>query len=254
MDKEILRKLNLFLADYENKNDVVGVLVCGSYVTGHPNAHSDLDVHLLLRNNVGYRERGNRIVEGLLVEYFANTKQQILAYFKKDYANISPMSQTQFATGEIIVDKTGEIAELKTLATQQLVKKYADLDTTPSQLTLYAIWDSLDDLQSILEEGREDFDFIYYNKLNNLLGVYFKTIKTPYNCKTIMGHLTSEIVRNKYLLDEIEDEKMAKLIKICVLEKDRNIRMKAFAEIANDLLCKGGFEIDKFTFKSKEDV
>ncbi len=254
MDKEILRKLNLFLDNYENKSDVVGVLVCGSYVTGHPNAHSDLDVHLLLKNDAGYRERGNRVVEDLLIEYFANTKQQILAYFKKDYVNISPMSQTQFATGKIILDKTGEVAELKTLATQQLANKYADLDAKPSQITLYAIWDSLDDLQSILEEGREDFDFIYYNKLNNLLGVYFKSIRTPYNCKTIIGHLTSEIVRNKYLLDEIKDEKMAMLIKTCVLEKDKNLRMKAFAEIANHLLKDGNFEIDKFTFKSKEDI
>ena len=46
MRKEILKKLNKFLEEFEHKDDVEGVLVCGSFVTGHPNKHSDLDVHL----------------------------------------------------------------------------------------------------------------------------------------------------------------------------------------------------------------
>ena len=34
-------KLDLFLADFEYADDVVGVLVCGSYITGNPTSHSD---------------------------------------------------------------------------------------------------------------------------------------------------------------------------------------------------------------------
>ena len=113
MENHILEKLNMFLDSYKNINDVVGVLVCGSYVTGHPNKHSDLDVHLILKDGVFYRERGNVIVEGLLIEYFANTKQQILSYFNKDYRSVSLMSQTQFATGMIIRDDLGIVANLK---------------------------------------------------------------------------------------------------------------------------------------------
>ena len=70
-------KLNIFTENFKHKNDVIGILVCGSYITGSPTNHSDLDVHMVLENNVNYRERGNKIIDGLLIEYFANPPRQI---------------------------------------------------------------------------------------------------------------------------------------------------------------------------------
>jgi hypothetical protein len=87
-----------------------------------------------------------------LIEYFSNSKKQILAYFEDDYKSISPMSQTQFVTGEIIFDKTGEVKELKEIAKAQMSKKYVDVNTEVSDLGLYAIWDSIDDLESMYED------------------------------------------------------------------------------------------------------
>ena len=106
-------KLNKFLENWEYMNDTIGILVCGSYITGNPSTHSDLDVHIILNENVNYRERGNKIVDGLLIEYFANPAKQIREYFKDDYTNVRPMSQTQFITGKILLDKTGEVKALK---------------------------------------------------------------------------------------------------------------------------------------------
>ena len=65
-------KLDIFMSNFEHSDDVIGILVCGSYVTGNPTNHSDLDVHIILNNAVGYRARGNKIIDGLLIEYFAN--------------------------------------------------------------------------------------------------------------------------------------------------------------------------------------
>lgn len=91
-------KLNKFLEEFEYKTDIIGVLVCGSYITGSLNSHSDLDVHILLRYNAGYRQRGNKIVDGLLIEYFANTEDHIKEYFEEDIKRFRLMSQTQFVT------------------------------------------------------------------------------------------------------------------------------------------------------------
>lgn len=254
MEKQILDKLNTFLKNYKNIDDVVGVLACGSHVTGHPNKHSDLDVHLVLKDNVGYRERGNTIIEGLLIEYFANTKQQILSYFNNDYNSVSLMSQTQFATGLIIKDELGIVEQLKQHAICQIDKNFENLDTTPNSLELYSIWDSLDDLQALLEENRPDFDFVYYIKLDKLLSLYLKTNKIPYNCKSIVGHLTSDIVRGKYLLKEITDKKLVELIKTSILGENKQKRFNAYSELANNLLTQFNFSIDNFVFKSKEDI
>ena len=104
-------KLDKFLFEWEYMEDTIGILVCGSFITGEPSAHSDLDVHIILSNDVDYRERGNRIIDGLLIEYFANPPKQISKYFENDYREICPMSQTQFITGRILLDKTGVVQE-----------------------------------------------------------------------------------------------------------------------------------------------
>ncbi len=254
MRKEILKKLNKFLEEFEHKDDVEGVLVCGSFVTGHPNKHSDLDVHLLLNKKCKYRERGNRIVDGLLIEYFANTKRQILAYMRDDYQKIRPMSQTQFVTGEIVFDKTGELQTLKNEATKQLKREYEDLDVTPNGQKLYGVWDDMDDLQSILEEGRADFDFVYYYKLDRLLSCLFRTMKIPYNVKTIYGHLTSPVTRKKYLLKEIKDKRIRELVKTAIVENVRQKRLDAFVALSKMILEKYAFDIAKFSLKSDEEV
>ena len=45
-------KLNKFLENFEYKDDIVGILVCGSYITGHPSSHSDLDIHIILNEKL----------------------------------------------------------------------------------------------------------------------------------------------------------------------------------------------------------
>lgn len=247
-------KLNRFLENFSYKNDIIGILVCGSFITGNPSTHSDLDVHIILDENVDYRERGNKIIDGLLIEYFANPAKQIREYFKEDYKNIRPMSQTQFATGKILLDKTGKVQELKNEAKEMLAKNYNDLDTNINELNKYGLWDMLDDLQDSLENNHEDFDFIYYCNLDKLLTLYMKFIKYPYNKKVILGNITSEIVRNKYLLKELPDKEISELIKNCIVLPNKKERLNNYELLTNKLFdLTGGFDIDKFKFKSKTD-
>lgn len=247
-------KLNKFLEDFKYKDDIVGILVCGSYITGNPSSHSDLDVHIILNEKVDYRERGNKIIEGLLIEYFANPPKQIREYFKEDYKDIRPMSQTQFITGKILLDITGEVQKLKEEARKMLDKNYSDLNTEINDLSKYEMWDMLDDLQDCLDNNREDFDFIYYCNLDKLISLYMKHIKYSYHKKTILGNITSEIVRSKYLLKELPDEDIKNLIKNCILLKSKKERMKNYELLTNKIFdLTGGFDIDAFKFTSPLD-
>ncbi|MGE8035840.1 nucleotidyltransferase domain-containing protein [Lysinibacillus sp. NPDC093692] len=54
--------LEEFLKDWKNRNDVVGALVCGSYVTGNPTNRSDIDVHIILSDDVDWREGINLLM------------------------------------------------------------------------------------------------------------------------------------------------------------------------------------------------
>lgn len=247
-------RLNKFLENFKYKNDIDGILVCGSFITGNPSSHSDLDVHILLKEKADYRVRGNKIVDGLLIEYFANPPRQIREYFKEDYSEIRPMAQIQFITGKILLDKTGEVQKLKKEARKMLDKRYSDLNTDINELNKYELWDMLDDLQDGFENDRDDFDFIYYCNLDKLLSLYMKYIKYPYHKKTILGNITSEIVKDKYLLEELPDKQISGLIKNCIILKNKEDRMKNYELLTNKILnLTGGFDIDKFEFKSLVD-
>ncbi len=246
-------KLTKFLNAFEHKDDLIGVLVCGSYITGNPTCHSDLDVHLILNEKVDYRERGNRYVDGLLIEYFANTPNQIRSYFKRDYEDMKPMCQVQFITGKIIFDDTGEVLKLKETAEEMLKRNFSDIDVSIDELKKYSIWDMLDDLQDMYENNREDFDLVYYINLDTLLNTYMRLNRMPYNKKTILGNIKSEIVRSKYLLKEIPDVNVRELIIKCITNKDKKIRLENYEKITKIVLeMVDGFDVSKFTFKSNK--
>lgn len=239
-------KLDIFMKDFEHTKDAVGILACGSYITGHPTAHSDLDVHIVLNNHVNYRERGNRIIDGLLIEYFANSPTQIRMYFKEDLLDRSLTSQVQFATGEIISDTTGDIATLKAEALAMLA--YTPNPTELTALARYFLWDRLDDLQDAFETNRPDFDFLYFNFLNMVIAEYMKSLDMPYNIKAILGHIEDDIVRKKYLLRELPDKAMGQLISRAITAETRRDKLKLFEQLVGGLL--GDFDIGRFKFKS----
>ena len=246
-------KLNIFLADFEHMKDATGVLVCGSYITGNPTSHSDLDVHIVLDNGVGYRERGNKIVDGLLIEYFANPPKQILRYFDEDLQEKSLMCQTQFATGQIIIDKIGDVETLKKKANEMISYFYAlgQADLRMSDLDKYFLWDMLDDLQDAYETKRADFDFLYFTRLNALLEKYMNGINLPYNCKSIYGNIMDVAVREKYLLRELSNETIRNMIVSAITATEQADKMEAYEKLTAEILSQfGGFSIDGFKFKS----
>ena len=248
-------KLDTFLLDFVHTNDIIGILVCGSYITGNPSNHSDLDVHIVLDDNVNYRERGNRIIDGFLIEYFCNPPRQIIKYFEDDIQDSSLMAQTQFATGKIICDKTGEIKSLKDKALEMIGHFYENTAIFMSERIKYDLWDMLDDLQDAYENNKPDFDFLYFNLLNRLISNYMGCINRPYHFKTILGNINSNIVREKYLLKELPHIPVNDLIERCIKAVDRAEKMEVYQCLTNEILNRfGGFDVDKFKLKSDVEV
>ena len=103
------RALDEFLVPWKSRRGVVGALATGSYVLGTQTDLSDIDVHIVLAPTVHWRERGNKRVNGVLVEYFANPPQQIERYMQTDHAAGRHADAHMFNIGRIVFDKTGEV-------------------------------------------------------------------------------------------------------------------------------------------------
>lgn len=244
-------KLSKFIETLNYKDDVIGILACGSYITCHPSTHSDLDVHIILKDDVKYRERGNKFVDGLLIEYFSNSPNQIRQYFRDDYKNMRTNSWVQFITGAIVLDKVGIVQQLKGEAQAFFDRGFRDVDTSIGLLERYELWDMLDNLQDAFENSRMDFNFMYYTNLDKLIATYMRFVKLPYNKNTILGHIMSDIVRSKYLLSELPHRFISDSIQACILADSRNEKISSYQKLTDQImdLC-GGFNIDGFKFRS----
>ena len=250
-------RLDFFFDNFELKADVCGIVVCGSYVTGGANIHSDLDVHFVLDNKVDFRQRGNRYVEGLLIEYFANPPQQIRRYFADDIASFRLNSLVQFATGEVYFDRQGVAAGLKEEAIR-LHKEFYEQSSAAKEmasLNKYGIWDMKDNLQAAKLTGRIDIDFLHHVYLDRLIQLYMKHIKRPYDAMLILGNIDDEKFRKKYLLQRLPDPEIAELIASSVSTANAERKVSLFMNLADKILEKfGGFEIDGFRSKSPLDL
>lgn len=244
--------LEEFLKDWKNRNDVVGALVCGSYITGDPSKRSDIDVHIILSEDVDWRERGNRVMNSFLIEYFANPPKQIRKYFQQDFQNQRTMSMVQFITGKILFDNTGILNELKIEAEHWLNKGYEDLNKTVLEIKKYSLWDSLDNLKDCFEQQRVDFPFVYFNSLANLFSEYCQFLRLesiPYY--QVHSYLIEPTYIKKYLKNVFPDSIFKEMFLKALLEVDKQKMVEAYELLVNHVFHQmGGFKIDGWKIKS----
>ena len=240
------KAVDKFLEKWKDKEEVIGALVCGSYVTGDPSPHSDIDLHIVLSNKATRRIRGNIMVDDFLIEYFINPAKQIEKYFSEDFYDRRPHSMVQFVTGRVLFDPTGEIERLKKLAEEWIRKDREPLSRTAVELTKYHLWDTRDNLADCYEQDRPDFDFLYYNSLNVLYEAYAKFLNQDvFSFYQLSRYLRDPKFQKKYLAEDFPDQDFQQRFLRCIEEPARKIRMKEYHKLTERVLEKmGGFSID----------
>jgi predicted nucleotidyltransferase len=248
--------LDIFLQGWKGNMDITGAMVCGSFITGNPSKHSDIDVHLILSDDLDWRERGNKVVDGYLIEYFINPPKQIRCYFLQNYRDRKPMSIVQFLTGEILFDKTGDIDFLKNEARKWFNKAYEAQSNSTIELKKYLIWDMWDNLQDCVEKGRVDIPFVYMNSLQLLFSHYCEFLRLeniPYY--QIVAYLTDESYLVKYLKKPFPDLEFIGLYLSAIQENDTLKMMVRYTALTELVLQKmGGFNIDGWKMRSDLDL
>jgi predicted nucleotidyltransferase len=241
-----------FLNGWKEKDKVVAAMACGSYVTGSPTEHSDIDLHLILSEDMDWVERGNEVVDGILIEYFANPAEQIESYFKGDYENTSYISPTMFLTGEVIFDKEGIIDKLKLLAKSYRERKFPVLKVNSLELMKYHIWDALDNVQDSAQIENPAFYYVYYYALNLIYEAYSKYLQYPISeVPRVYDTITKESTRKKYLLQPFPDKEFVNLFSKAIKLEDKENMMKGIEFLIKYTLKEmGGFKIDGWKIRS----
>jgi hypothetical protein len=199
----------------------------------------------VLSDDVNWRERGNRVVEGFLVEYFANPAQQIRKYMENEFRSGSRGTARAFVVGRVLFDKTGIVKELQEQAQRQMEAPLPAPDQFWLEYSKYALWEGLDSLKDIAEQKSPPFTYLYFLHLNRVVQSYTRFLGTEippparlYRC------LAEEDFREKYCIPEFPDAKFAAQFQKCLEEPS----LEGITELTEHVLGKmGGFEIDGWT-------
>ncbi len=244
--------LQKFISKWENKKEVIGAMACGSYITGNPSKHSDIDIEILLDSKTDWTETGNEIIDGILIEYFARPFKKHHEEFEEDYKSNSKIEAHMFTTGKVLFDKTGELNKLIKIAKKYMVKKYKAQSELEIKNTKYRLWDRCDNLEEVFEANSEEFFFVFYVHLNDLFRIYSKFLRF----ESILTHklksfLVNEKDKKKYKIGDFPDKIFVKMFVDAMNLKDKQKMMKEYKKLTAHVLDKmGGFNIDGWKIKN----
>lgn len=245
--------LKEFLKQYEDDDDVIGAVLCGSYATGNYNEYSDIDVLLVMKNNVNYTERGNVDSNSYLIEYFMNPVCKYKEYMKENYNKNRLTMANMLAFGKIIYDLDGSVKELQDLALEYIDKPLNNIKSETLDMNNYHLWDYMDELKVSLNEKRNDFRIIYYKLLFEIYNIYAEYLSIPKLPQTkIYKILTEEEFRKKYHVFKLPEEEFIKLYLRCFDDTKEDVMYKNISNLINYYYEKqGGFNIRKFKLRTE---
>jgi len=241
--------LNKFLAEWKEKDEVVGAVLAGSYATGSATDHSDIDIHIVLADNVDWRERGNKIVDGFLIEYFANPVPQIKKYFEDEHQKNRRTCATMYAAGKILFDKNETVQTLQSESKEFITKPFRKQSDAEVEILKYYLWDQLDNLKELNLTKSPIFNYAYFKALSKIIDVYagFLQVEIAPPSK-IYKYYTDEGFRKKYLIDKFPDDNFTDLAVECLVRSDYS-NIEKLTEYTFDQMDE--FNIDGWKLHSK---
>lgn len=244
--------LQKFIKKWKSKKEVVGAIVCGSYITGNPSKHSDIDIQIILNSKVKWRERGNEIIDGIIIEYFANPAKSHYKYAEEDYKQRRKINPHMFCTGKVLFDKTGELKKIIRDSRKYFFKKYPKMGKIQVELAKYHIWDMLDNLEEVHEGKGEEFFFVFYNYIYELFEFYSKFMQfESISTHKIKRFLVDDKDKKKYYINDFPDKDFINLFVAALKIKEKDKMILEYKNLTNYVLDKmGGFKINGWKIRS----
>lgn len=240
-----------FLEEWKRKKYFLGAAVVGSYPIGYSNVFSDVDLMIILSDTITWRERGSTIVDGFLIEYFANPVKKIKKNIREAQKDRELSTVRMFTTGKILFDKTGVVMKLKREANKQMQKKFPKTSTQWLHEKRYELWDMLDSLRSLHHNRAPHYHYWTHVALHEVVSIYatFLRVEEP-NPFRLYSILTDPSFRKAYKASLFPDSTFNTLLRSCITEKNREQLHKKTQKLISHVLKKmGGFNHKKYRYR-----
>lgn len=231
--------LNEFIKKYLNDDDVEAILLVGSYAVGNHNKYSDIDVYIILNDNVDYRERGNKLVDNYLIEYFINPIYKIKEYLLEDRRGHGGAMANMLLKGKVLYDKNNIVQEL-----QKFAEEAKEIIPDKDPMKYYACWHAYDEYLAAA----------YHNELQ-----YYLCLKYLVECylanngycilpeQKIEKFFKNPEYREKYDIGEFPDNEFNNLVIKCFDHPNKHNLEALYNFVIED----GKFDINNFVLRNK---
>ena len=239
--RDVLEK---FISKYKDNDDVIGAVLCGSYASVNYTNNSDIDVHIITKDIV-FKERGNVIIDGIMVEYFMNPLSEIYKYLESDFKSGRLVDANMFSNGEVLFDKTGEIEKLKREAFKYYELEFNEPNSDTVMCNNYTCWDLMDEINDKIG-NKEEWMVLYFLLVKELISNYYykeKLATVPFT--KIEKIYRNREYRERYHLKNMPPQEFIDLV-LCVIDNKCYDDLK----ILYDYVM-GDFKIDDFVLRTE---
>lgn len=245
------KAVDKFLQRYINEAFFEGALLCGSYASGNQDESSDIDVHIVTANTETWRERGNCLVDGFLIEYFVNPVRQIERYLEEDLQNGTNCNACMFGYGKILSDKRGETKRLQELSVAYLNKEFPGMDDHKRKMAFYYIWDDIDEMKSLRRKGLKT-DIVFAQALLRLVKLYCAYHKIPQIVPSKLERILSDpAYAERYHFTTSVAPEFSQAVLECIRAESEK-RMAAIERLYELAVSScGGFDIAAYSLKTE---
>ena len=231
--------LNKFIQKYLNDDEVEAIILVGSYAVDNQNKYSDIDVYVILNDNAKYRERGNKLIDKYLIEYYVNPIQKVREYLENEkHEHIEAMAN-MLLNGKVLFDRNNIVPILREEALSSKEKKFKK-----NPMKYYTCWNAYDEYLAATYHN----ELQYYLCLKYLVDCYLANNGYCILPEQKIEKFFKDIeFRKKYNIREFPDNEFNSLVIKCFdYPNAHNLQ-----ELYNFVIEDGKFDINNFELREK---
>lgn len=204
--QKILNIINKFINEmgYKENQKVLGIFFYGSYLTGHYNENSDIDLHIIFDNSdKEHLIRGNKVIDGIRIEYFEKPINDLYLSVDNDYENQNNAFLSIIGTSMIIYDTNNELKKLQEYTKDKFFDKMLPLSIEQSKEYVSIINNRIEKLKMLANEDSPYFYHLYHLTIEKIRKFYHRYLGiTKLQTSKVFKIYTDEKYRNSF--DNIE--------------------------------------------------
>ena len=178
---DISNKISTFIYEmgYINDPHCLGIIVCGSSITGFNTKDSDIDLQVIFDNDDSVIIRGNKKINGTRIEYFEKPMDDIFNAIDTEYLNQDNALYSIIGKGAIVFERGEWVSLLKQYAIDVFSKPLPPLTFDKAREKVSILNNRMKNLKELAINDSPEFDHVYHLVIDMIRKFYHKLNGLP---------------------------------------------------------------------------